>query len=213
MGSPRIIALTATATKIVQDDILKNLQLKNTDIQIFHQGITRPNLRLEADEYMSDSEKVDEIIRIYKNHEGSGIVYFSLIKTLSLNSEKLDEKKIPHLVYHGKLDKNERRKVQNLFMDSQMLILATNSFGREYVEDQLFYKNRFDFRLDTALNLFERNHITSGTLHQKNIKLLMEKLLSIVQYFRSEKCRRGEIETYFGFEDEPDCMNCDTCNL
>jgi len=317
LGNPRTIALTATATIPVQEDIIRNLNLDSSEMKIFHQGIKRANLRLEAEEYMSDTEKLDEILNIYRSISGSGIVYFSLIKTLNHFSEKLDERKIPHLVYHGKLENSERKKVQNMFMDSQMLILATNSFGmgidksdiryvihceipgslesyyqeigragrdgkdslckmlysqedllthmefikwsnpepeflqkvfyllsnkerevhsfgRSYVEEQLFYKNRFDFRLDTALSLFERNHVTSGSLIKRNIKILVnqlpeklldtelfeqklksdqKKLLAIVQYFRSTSCRRGEIERYFGFEDEPDCSNCDTCSF
>ena len=107
------------------------------------------------------------------------------------------------------------------------------SLGREYLENELFYKNRFDFRLDTGLNLFERYGVTSGSLEQKNLTIIKEelpsvlldqekhetkliedqkKLLGIVQYFRASSCRRQAIETYFGFPDEPACGNCDVCD-
>ena len=58
LGNPLTIALTATATHDVQEDIIKKLHLNEDEIKVFHQGIERPNLRLEAVDVFDDKEKL-----------------------------------------------------------------------------------------------------------------------------------------------------------
>jgi len=133
VGDPTTIALTATATPDVQDDIIRQLGLTSDSVDVFHEGIDRPNLRLSVEEVWGDEEKLDHILRIidrYADAPGSGIVYFTLIKTLDRFSEMLRKKRIAHLCYHGRLERRERRQVQNDFMNSrESVVLATNAFG------------------------------------------------------------------------------------
>ena len=100
---------------------------------MFHEGIDRPNLELNVREVWGDDDKVEQIANIQKRFEdspGSGIVYFTLIKTLCRFSDCLHERRIWHSCYHGDLDRNSRRRVQNEFMkDDGSLVLATNAFG------------------------------------------------------------------------------------
>lgn len=130
LGNPTTIALTATATPDVQRDIVRQLALTEDDIRLFHEGIDRPNLSLDVIDSWQDDEKLEHILRIRDEHPGTGIVYFTLIKTLMRFSDKLWEMEIPHLVYHGDLERRLRRRVQDQFMNEpEHLVLATNAFG------------------------------------------------------------------------------------
>lgn len=139
MGNPKTIALTATATTEVQQDIIEQLGLtpgdKPTQMQIIHEGIERPNLALDVKTVWDDQAKLDDIqanarLLLASNGGGSGIVYFTLIKTLRQFSEQLRSLKIPHLCYHGDLSAGQRRSVQDDFMAGHVpIVLATNAFG------------------------------------------------------------------------------------
>ncbi len=139
LGSPTTIALTATATVEVQNDIARQLGLKlvrddadegNTSMQLFHQGIDRPNLSLEVEEVWDDDMKLDQIVETRSAISGPAIVYFTLIRKLMEFSDQLHAKGVEHLIYHGELPRRRRRQLQEMFMDGEdCLVLATNAFG------------------------------------------------------------------------------------
>ena len=130
IGNPLTVALTATATPDVQKDIIDKLGLTKDEIKIFHQGIRRPNLRLEAKDVYDEKDKLEAIENVLKKYKGSGIIYFSLIKTLDRFSELLEKKGYKHGIYHGKLSPKERKFRQRQFLSGEEpLVLATNAFG------------------------------------------------------------------------------------
>ena len=122
-----IIALTATATPKVQEDILKNLKIK--DAKIFKASFNRPNLYYEVRKKSKDV--IVEIVKfIKKNKSKSGIIYClsrkkveELTKTLKVN----DIKAVP---YHAGLDSKTRSLNQDLFLNEDCdIVVATIAFG------------------------------------------------------------------------------------
>lgn len=132
LGHPTTIALTATATREVRADILRQLGLPD-DTATFLEGIDRPNLALDVREVWGDDDKLKQIQSIqehYADNSGSGIVYFTLIRTLERFSDQLRQLRVPHVCYHGDLERQQRRRIQNEFMRGDCpLVLATNAFG------------------------------------------------------------------------------------
>jgi ATP-dependent DNA helicase RecQ len=130
LNLPTTIALTATATPDVQRDIVKQLNLSSDSVRLFHEGIDRPNLTLDVIDVWEDDEKLKHILETRERNSGSGIVYFTLIKSLMQFSERLDDLDVPHLIYHGELERTTRKRLQERFMNEPgYMVLATNAFG------------------------------------------------------------------------------------
>lgn len=127
IGKPTVAALTATATKRVQQDIIKQLDLK--EMQLFVSGFDRPNLKFFAVE-LSEEKKRKELIRIIKSIPGSGVVYVATQKAVQEITDLLKENGLPAAGYHGGMEKGARTSVQNNWLiDKPAIIVATNAFG------------------------------------------------------------------------------------
>lgn len=131
LGDPTLLALTATATPPVQQDIIAHSGIPADRIRIFNEGVCRPNLRLEVEATLDESEKFERIAGLLAEEPGTAIVYFNLIKSIERFAEYLDRHRSrAYRVYHGKLDPRERRRVQRDFIAADAAqMLATNAFG------------------------------------------------------------------------------------
>ena len=122
-----IIALTATATIKVQDDIIKNLGIK--DAKVYKSSFNRPNLFYEVRQKTENVNK--DIISFIKHREGkSGIIYCLSRKNVNELTQVLQINNINALPYHAGLDSKVRVKNQDMFlMEECDVIVATIAFG------------------------------------------------------------------------------------
>lgn len=128
LGNPPTLALTATATPEVQKDILAKLQIP--DAQIISAGIERPNLALHVHDVYGLDEKIRAIVGFCHQREGAAIIYCSLIQTLKKVSSSLQRLGMEHLVYHGDLSPQDRKRNQKRFINEDApLMVATPAFG------------------------------------------------------------------------------------
>jgi ATP-dependent DNA helicase RecQ len=127
LGRPPILALTATATQEVQDDIVHQLGMQNPHITIT--GFARPNLRFEVKRTVNDSIKDSVVEQILRESQGSGVLYVATVKEAERLYKMLSERHNIGL-YHGKRPAAERTAVQEAFMKGEIkAIIATNAFG------------------------------------------------------------------------------------
>lgn len=122
-----IIALTATATEKVQEDILKNLGIGEADV--FKASFNRPNLYYEVRPKTKNVEA--DIIRFVKQNAGkSGIIYCLSRKKVEELAQTLEVNGIKAVPYHAGLDAKTRAKHQDMFlMEDVDVVVATIAFG------------------------------------------------------------------------------------
>ncbi|MBV9925161.1 MAG: ATP-dependent DNA helicase RecQ [Acidobacteria bacterium] len=128
LGSPPVLALTATATPEVVEDIRKQLGLRG--LRVFNTGIYRENLYYEVLRVTNEREKREQLARLMRETEGSGIVYCATVKAVEALAELFRGSEFETRTYHGKLSASERREHQDLFMAGRLkAVFATNAFG------------------------------------------------------------------------------------
>jgi len=120
-----VLALTASATVDVQDDICDKLQFKTKNI--FHQSFERPNLSYSVFEVDS---KINKLIEILKNVAGSAIVYCKSRRRTREISDLLKMHGFSSDFYHAGLTQEERNNKQEQWISNQIrVIVCTNAFG------------------------------------------------------------------------------------
>lgn len=122
-----IIALTATATPKVQEDILKNLKIP--DATLFKASFNRPNLYYEVQP--KDDQVEANIIRFVKQNQGkSGIIYCLSRKKVEQLAQTLQVNNINAIPYHAGLDNKTRARNQDRFLKEDCdVVVATIAFG------------------------------------------------------------------------------------
>jgi ATP-dependent DNA helicase RecQ len=128
LGSPPVLALTATATPEVTADIEQQLDLGK--LRVVRTGIYRPNIHFEIKRVTNEREKHEALIRILNEHEGIGIIYAATVKAVEELTDWLKGFDFRIEQYHGRMKAGDRKRNQDAFMNNELkAIVATNAFG------------------------------------------------------------------------------------
>ena len=228
-----IMALTATATPKVRNDIQKNLKMM--DAEVFLSSFNRPNIYYEIREKTADVDK--EVLKIIRANTGkSGIIYCFSRKKVEELTEFLKANHVKALPYHAGLEGGVRVKNQDDFlMEEADVIVATIAFGMGIDKPDIRYVIHYDipkslegYYQETGragrddgeakciafydyedLNRLEKLVKGKPVAEQEIAQQLLSEVMS---YAESNLCRRRHLLFYFGETyDKENCGCCDNC--
>ena len=228
-----IAAFTATATKIVENDIVKSLKLQNP--KILRGKVFRKNLTIKVLHRIRDGKsQLLEFLKNYKNE--SGIIYTLSRKATETLADFLQGKGIKAKPYHAGLSTEIKNKIYNQFINDQIdIVVATIAFGMGIDKSNIrfvihmnlpktienFYQEigragRDGLESETLL-LYNTNDIIQQKNFIKNLsdstykKSALDKLNQIVKFANTQICRHKYIANYFNDTIEMCKNRCDNC--
>ncbi len=233
-GHPVTLALTATASKAVQDEIVEALGMRNP--KVVTTSFDRPNISLCVERFTEETAKRSALLQAAKQETGQGIVYCATRRHVEDIAEALGTENIAAAAYHGGMKAAERNATQTAFMDGAVQILvATNAFGMGIDKPDI----RFVFHYDVPdsvdsyyqeigragrdddpaeAKLFYRQEdfgvarFHAGGSDDRRNAHDKSRVEMMQRYAEARRCRRATLLSYFGQTIEPPCGNCDICS-
>ncbi len=128
LGHPTVLALTATASPLIRDEIVARLRMNDPHVVV--RGFDRPNIWLGVESFYDESEKRTALVNRVTAAEKPGIVYAATRKRTEEISEALQEKGVKAVHYHAGMKTKEREQVETAFLTDEVeVIVATTAFG------------------------------------------------------------------------------------
>lgn len=227
-----IMALTATATPRVQQDIICQLQLRNPIIHRF--SFNRPNLYYQV--IPKERPVYPQLFRLVNSLQGAGIIYCLARKTTEDLAYRLQRDGIPAVPYHAGLSDEIRTHHQHCFLrDEVRIIVATVAFGMGINKPNVRFVIHHDLPRNlesyyqesgragrdgnpaTCILLYspQDEHKIRHFIRQKNTlkeqKLAIQQFLKVKEYVETPYCRRTVQLEYFGEKFRGNCGACDNC--
>jgi ATP-dependent DNA helicase RecQ len=227
-----LIALTATADKLTQKDILEKLELKNPSVYV--SSFNRANIRYTVEPKQKSFDKLLDFLEAHRDE--SGIVYCLSRKSAEAIAQDLAREGYQALPYHAGLERDQRAKHQEMFLrDDVKIIVATIAFGMGIDKSNVRYVVHMDLPkniesyyqetgragrdgLDSEALLF----YSAGDImklksfvqiegNEDQTEIAMKKLDQMGRFGELVTCRRKYLLNYFNESAADYCGNCDVC--